>query len=395
MDFIINNLIPYFQPILSADKDGIYSYEVLGRYVEEDGTVKSLGPFFCDKNTTNEDALMVDRIIRRKAMQKFAEEATDEYLFINIRLGWITRFADNLDALPTVQFAREFEIPFDRLVIEITEDEFYNESEEYAKAIEFYKSLGCRIAIDDYGKDASNIDRLSSLAPDIVKIDMEYVHRSEESYYFREYLRMITAYADRVGIEVLFEGTETQKQLDICTSSNGKYFQGFLLAKPQPSVRNAEAKMEIFTQSFDNFIERLQARAQRSNEYRDYWDRKVGEFFESRPFGLVEADLNKYISELCAYLPERVKRVYICDKNGYQRSHNAEKNGETVEDMDCYNNKNWAWRGYFQEAVKTFGYGIKSYLTSEYRDVTTKEKMCTYIKFMDSGLMLHVDIRAV
>jgi EAL domain-containing protein (putative c-di-GMP-specific phosphodiesterase class I) len=394
MDLIINNIVPYFQPILSTAKDGIYSFEVLGRYIEEDGSVKSLGPFFCDKNTTNEDALMVDRIIRRKAMQQFATEAGDEYLFINIRLGWISRFADNLEALPTVQFAREFGIDFNRLVIEITEDEFYSEREEYAKAVEFYKSLGCRLAIDDYGKDASNIDRLSTLAPDIVKIDMEYVHRSEESYFYREYLRMITAYADKVGIEVLYEGTETQKQLDICTSSNGKYYQGFLLAKPQPSIREAKANMDIFAQSVGGFIARLHERARLSNEYRDYWDAKINSFFEANPFGLVETDLNEYISELCVYLPERVKRVYICDRNGYQRSLNVEKDGEVISYLD-YRDKNWAWRGYFQEAVKTFGYGIKSYLTSEYRDVATKEKMCTYIKFMDSGLMLHVDIRAV
>jgi EAL domain-containing protein (putative c-di-GMP-specific phosphodiesterase class I) len=367
---------------------------VLGRYIEEDGSVRSLGPFFCAKETTNEDALMVDRIIRRKAMEQFAREATDEFLFINIRLGWISRFADNLEALPTVQFAREFGIDFDRLVIEITEDEFYNENEDFAKAVEFYKSLGCRLAIDDYGKDASNIDRLSLLAPDIVKIDMEYVHRSEESYFYREYLRMITAYADKVGIEVLYEGTETQKQLDICTSSNGKYHQGFLLAKPQPSIKDATANMNIFIKSVDGFIEHLHEKARLSNEYREFWDANVNSYFETHPFGLVDTDWNEYISKLCAYLPERVIRVYICDKNGYQRSFNVEKDGETLSYLD-HRDKNWAWRGFFREAVKTFGYGIKSYLTSEYRDVTSKEKICTYIKLMDSGLLLHVDIRAV
>jgi EAL domain-containing protein (putative c-di-GMP-specific phosphodiesterase class I) len=79
-------MFPYFQPILSADTGKIYSYEALGRYSRADGQVCSLGSFFEDSTTTNEDALRVDRKIRRLAMEQFVRESNSELLFINIRL---------------------------------------------------------------------------------------------------------------------------------------------------------------------------------------------------------------------------------------------------------------------------------------------------------------------
>ena len=79
-----DNVIAYFQPILSVDS-----------------------------NTTHEEALKIDRMVRRYAMKKYAEEKRTEYLFINIRLAWLQKFADRPDELPTIQWAREFGIAAD------------------------------------------------------------------------------------------------------------------------------------------------------------------------------------------------------------------------------------------------------------------------------------------
>jgi EAL domain-containing protein (putative c-di-GMP-specific phosphodiesterase class I) len=234
-------IVPYFQPILAADTSRIYSYEVLGRYIDGTGSVKSLGPFFNDPATSSQDALEIDRVIRKAALRQFAEEGEDAYLFINLRLDWIAKYADNPEQLPTLGWAQEFGIDPGRLVIEITEEEFNAESESYASVLSYYKNQGCRIAIDDYGKSANNIDRLAKLSPDIMKIDMDYIQKSEGSYHYRESLRSLAGFAENVGIEVLYEGIETRKQLEICMSSQGRYYQGFLIAAPQPSISKAAA----------------------------------------------------------------------------------------------------------------------------------------------------------
>jgi EAL domain-containing protein (putative c-di-GMP-specific phosphodiesterase class I) len=69
MRVIPDNITAYFQPVLSADTKEIYAFEVLGRLIEN-GTARSLGPFFSDPDTSHEEALKVDRIVRRDAIIK-------------------------------------------------------------------------------------------------------------------------------------------------------------------------------------------------------------------------------------------------------------------------------------------------------------------------------------
>jgi EAL domain-containing protein (putative c-di-GMP-specific phosphodiesterase class I) len=379
----------YFQPIVAVDSNKIYSYEVLGRYV--DGSdIKSLGSFF--SSSSSEEALEVDRIVRKIALKRFAEEGNGEYLFINLHLDWIAQYADRPEDLPTIRWANEFGVDLHKLVMEITEEEFYDDNDKFNKAIAYYKESGCRIAIDDFGKEASHIDRLAALSPDIIKIDMSYIQRSEDSYHYREYLKTLSFFAGKVGIEVLYEGIETSKQLDICISCGGRYYQGFLLAKPQPSIKNAVANHDIFSMSTDRFIKSRRDDFTNAAGRYEFWDDKVECFLHENGQEVLIEDIDIYLYKLCQWLPEHIiKRAYLCNRHGNQLSHNIEVNEGSIVWLD-YRNKNWAWRGFFQEAMALLDTGMKSYLTNAYRDVTTKEEMYTYVYKVLPDLYLFIDI---
>jgi EAL domain-containing protein (putative c-di-GMP-specific phosphodiesterase class I) len=388
-ELLSKSITAYFQPIIAIDTKKVYSYEVLGRSVEEDGTVKSLGHFF--SSALSKDALKIDRIVRRRALEHYANEGGGEYLFINLRLDWIAEYANRPEELPTVQWTRELGIDMSRLVIEITEDEFLEDNEAFSRVMAFYKNMGCRIAIDDYGKNASHIDRLAALSPDIIKIDMSYIHRSEHSYHYREYLKSLTSFAERVGIEVLYEGIETAKQLDICMESQGRLYQGFLVAEPQASIKEAVINFDIFTASSMRMIKSQRDNSEHLNRWRGIWDSLLERFFsENKP--VFEANgMNEYFSKLCLWLPDHVKRIYLCDRDGDQLSYNIEKCAGNITWND-YARKNWSWRSYFREAMVLLDTGIKSYLTDMYRDVTTKEEITTYICHVRTGIFLFIDI---
>jgi EAL domain-containing protein (putative c-di-GMP-specific phosphodiesterase class I) len=382
------DITAYFQPIIAVDSNQIYSYEVLGRYL--DGSVtKSLGSFF--SSSSSEEALEVDRIVRRIALKRFAEEGNGEYLFINLHLDWIAQYADRPEDLPTIKWANEFGVDLHKLVMEITEEEFYDDNDKFNKVIAYYKESGCRIAIDDFGKEASHIDRLAALSPDIIKIDMSYIHNSEDSYHYREYLKTLSFFAGKVGIEVLYEGIETQKQLDICISCGGRLYQGFILAKPQPSIKNAVANHDIFSVSTDRFIKSRQNDFSNATERYQFWDDKVERFLHENGLEILTEDIDDYLYKLCQWLPTHIKRAYICSRHGTQLSHNIEVDTHGIIWRD-YRNKNWAWRGFFQEAMAMLDAGMKSYLTNAYRDVTTKEEMYTYVYQVLPDMYLFIDI---
>lgn len=390
-DILSKKIIPYFQPIISVDTCDVYSYEVLGRYVDDDGTVKSLGAFFSDPNVSADDALEVDRIVRRGALEQYAKSAQDRCLFINLRLEWILQYADKLGELPTVLWANELGIDTSKLVIEVTEEEFNADNEAITKVIEHYRRRGCRIAVDDYGKQASNIDRLALLAPDILKISMEYVQKCEESFHYRKYLKMLTQFTKRVGIEILYEGIETQKQLDICIDSGGRFYQGFLLAMPQEKMQEPTVDYDVLKSSVSRSILSRQNRAERINGLRRFWDMRIEQYFSKNRFSVFQDDLNEYCSKLFLEISDMAKRIYLCNRRGEQLSYNIEMGDDGVKWVDC-RGRNWAWRDYFQEAMIMHGAGVKSHLTNISRDIDTKEKVYTYIYAINTDLFMFIDI---
>jgi c-di-GMP-related signal transduction protein len=261
----------------------------------------------------------------------------------------------------TLNWARELKLTPERLVIEITEEEFNEDYEPYLKVIQYYKKKGCKIAIDDYGKDASNIDWLAMIRPDIMKIDMDCVHRAEDSLHHYEYLKSIAAFAERVGIEVLYEGIKTKKQLKICMDSQGKYYQGFLLSRPGPSIASAQSDQKLFSEISDNFTKNFRKNVIYINNLRDAFETKVEEYILGYSFitGSNEiTDVNNYLEQLIQTLPENIKRLYLCNHQGIQISYNIEKTGKGITLLD-FRNKNWAWRGYFQKAVAVYETGKK------------------------------------
>jgi len=393
MEFSQDNVVAYFQPILSADSNSIYSFEVLGRYIDEDGTIKSLGPFFCDEKTTHEEALRVDRIVRRYAMKKYAQEKRSEYLFINIRLAWLDDYVDKPEEMPTIKWAQEFGIDPGKLVIEITEEEF-NANDAHINVLTYYKKAGCRIALDDYGKNASNIDRLAVLQPDIIKVNIDYIHKSEKSYFYREYLKAIASFAEAVGIDVLYEGIETQRQLDICISRKGRFYQGFLMAHPQASMQDAIVEQLVFSDSTEASYKTLQKKIMHADLLKCYMDSKVGLFLIENPRFYEKEDISKYLTDLCSELPE-VIRIYLCNNRGEQITSNFEWNYGNVALNDKYRGKNWAWRGFYHEVLQTFMAGGRSCMSAAYRDFSTKERVYTYFYALSDNVFLFADINRI
>lgn len=391
MNISAREIMPYFQPIISIDTNSIYGYEVLGRYIDDDGMVKSLGGFFSDPSISSEDALKVDRIIREEAIKKFSIDGENKFLFINMRLEWLSHFTANPNEMPTIKWALAYGVNLNNIVIEITEEEFNQSSDIYLTALSYYKSIGCRIALDDYGKSCNNIGRLTDLSPDIIKIDMSYIHKSEQFYHYREYLKTISDFAQRLGIEVLYEGIETSKQLDNCISSKGRYYQGFLLAKPLASIKNAMFNDEAFKLSTFKSIAESQKTVLKNNTLRSSFDYIVDQHFAERPYDESLNDMDEYFSDLCVEMPNCVKTIYLCNKFGYQVSFNIEKGMDSIELLD-FKNRNWSWRSYFQNALTAIGGGQKSFLTTAYRDATTKEKIYTYVRAIKNDTYMFIDI---
>ncbi|MGE0500072.1 MAG: EAL domain-containing protein [Rhizobiaceae bacterium] len=126
----------------------------------------------------------------------------------------------------------EADIDPSRVVCEVTEKKSAS-PQALLGFVEALKNHGFRIAVDDYGADWSDSQRIKELKPDIVKFDAHWITRLMESGPgFALLSTMVSTFNDQ-GIRTVFEGIEEPWQLDLAERSGASLVQGFVIARPQ------------------------------------------------------------------------------------------------------------------------------------------------------------------
>ena len=159
----------------------------------------------------------------------------------------------NINMLPSAVFSSEFGLdstlaaaerlgfPAERLIVEATEAEAIEDARDFARAMNAYRRLGIRLAIDDFGAGHAGLGLLAEFQPDIIKLDMGLVRGIESNGPRQAIARAIVQVCLDLGIDVVAEGIETNEEFRWLAGVGVRLFQGYLFAKPGfetvPSVR--------------------------------------------------------------------------------------------------------------------------------------------------------------
>ncbi|TPK72568.1 EAL domain-containing protein [Mesorhizobium sp. B2-4-15] len=222
-----------FQPIF-AFKEGkllVVAFEGLIRPFR-DGEPQSPMTFF--STCPAADRLHVEALTRTlhllNAGACLPQEAS---IFINFDPSVFTERAIADNALREMRLVlHEAGIDPGRVVCEVTEQRSASQETLY----EFVAALrgnGFRIAVDDYGADDSDINRVKELRPDIVKFDARWITQLMESGAGFALLTAMVKSFEEQGIRTVFEGIEEGWQLELAEKSGASMVQGYVLARPE------------------------------------------------------------------------------------------------------------------------------------------------------------------
>lgn len=125
----------------------------------------------------------------------------------------------------------KFQIPPERLILEITESAFVKNIKVVVDWLQEIRNLGIRIYLDDFGTGWASLSYLKHLPVDTLKIDKAFI-KEIISHKDQALVRAILALADGLELSVVAEGIETQEQLNILNMLNCKYGQGYLFSRP-------------------------------------------------------------------------------------------------------------------------------------------------------------------
>ena len=101
------------------------------------------------------------------------------------------------------------------------------------KQVKDIKKMGISVAIDDFGTGFSSFTRLKTFPIDLLKIDIAFVRGiSNGSLKDEAIIKSIIQIAKNLGIEVLAEGVETEKQYIYLREHGCDLIQGYYFHKP-------------------------------------------------------------------------------------------------------------------------------------------------------------------
>ncbi|MBN1697549.1 MAG: EAL domain-containing protein [Spirochaetales bacterium] len=221
-----DKMIPYFQGIHNNTTGAIDIYECLVRIVDQDENIipprKFLEPAKQLGLYSTVSYCMIDKTFQYFEGRRIVfsinlsdEDFTDEKL-----LDYISYKLNKHNIVPQ------------NVVFEIVENFSLKSIEISLDFIKKLKSLGVKIAIDDFGSEFSNFSRLLSIDADYIKIDSDFIMNINTDKNSYKIAQSITNFSHSIGARVIAEYVHSNPIQEKVLELGIDYSQGNLFGEP-------------------------------------------------------------------------------------------------------------------------------------------------------------------
>lgn len=218
-----------FQPVLRPDGKVVGREALLRSGLLEHGELTPDGAF--DDAVQANRVVQFDRLVRIIHLMNHARSFSEhELLFLNVHPRLLSSVSDHGRTFERI--LHYYSVPTSQVVIEIREAA-NQEEDVLINAVTNYRSLGYRIAVDDFGAAHSSLERVFKLQPDIVKLDSALIQAAEHSRSAANSLIHLVSRFHKAGILVTVKGIETEKQLEVARYACADLLQGYHLSQPE------------------------------------------------------------------------------------------------------------------------------------------------------------------
>jgi EAL domain-containing protein (putative c-di-GMP-specific phosphodiesterase class I) len=212
-----------YQPIVSWPTQQLYGYEALVRSADAD---------------LSTPGKLLDAAERLGRVQELGQRVRDSIAETAALAPPGAVLCANLHALDlTADHLYASDAPLsrvaERVVLELTERAALYRVDHLPARITRLRELGYRIALDDLGASHAGLSSFRQLDPDIVKLDMSLVRDVDSSSAKANLIKsMITLCTQELGMRVVCEGVETERERDTLQSVGADLQQGYLFGMP-------------------------------------------------------------------------------------------------------------------------------------------------------------------
>jgi diguanylate cyclase (GGDEF)-like protein len=226
-------MVVYFQPIISLATNKIAGFEALVRWQHPQRGFVSPGDFI---SIAEETGLIIELgrwVLEESCRQMRAwhlQHPSEKPLSISVNLSGKQFTQSNLIE-QIKQILDETGLNPRSLKLEITESVVMENAEIASSMLLQLRALGVKLSIDDFGTGYSSLSYLHRFPVNTLKIDRSFISRLDAGDENTEIVRTIMTLANNLGMDVVAEGIETEKHLLHLKEMRCQFGQGYLFSK--------------------------------------------------------------------------------------------------------------------------------------------------------------------
>jgi diguanylate cyclase (GGDEF)-like protein/PAS domain S-box-containing protein len=216
----------WYQPIVALADNSIACFEALARWPQDAGIAEA-GTFI---NSAEETGLIgvLDREIFEQAMRHHARarRVATRLCRISINLSGRTLF-DAGFPLRACRLCESLEVPASEVCFEISERLPQQAANAVLPVLQSLRTQGFVLALDDCGIGSASLRQILMFPLNVIKIDRSFLQEMEQGSNGFEIVKMMISLGHSLGLEVVGEGIETERQVEILRALGCDYAQGF------------------------------------------------------------------------------------------------------------------------------------------------------------------------
>ncbi|WP_245799701.1 EAL domain-containing protein [Virgibacillus proomii] len=385
----LDQIVPYFDPIVSAENQLIIGHEVKPFFQDDAGELHSLSWFFNDENIPSDFRLELIHTILYKVLDSYMKTDQSQLLFIHYDAKLLLK-DDGDSMLSLLKTYADQGLRLEKLVLQFSEAYVSEHLSSFKHLFAYIQTFGIQIALDDVGQRNGNLDKLALIKPNIIKVDVSFLQNNDLPQLYQDVHHLLSMLSRKIGATLLFKGITSFHQLNYAWRNGGRYYQGSYLEETHEHFIAADSCKDKVKKDFQYFTtferKKMKAQLDLTEKINQQLNTTLKNINPDDPYDKTILTVAKDCDSFCF-------RVYICNEAGFQLSANAEKDEKGNWNLDHEGKqKNWSWRPYFFENVVRMNVEKKGILSDLYTDIEKDERIRTYSHPISDNTFIFIDI---
>ncbi len=221
-----------YQPIVQLGGGDVTEFEALIRWHHPEYGLVTPDEFI---GVAEETGMIISmgRWILEESCRQIAEwqQTCDQQLSISVNLSAKQLMHPSL-AEQISSILEKTGLTARQLKLEVTESTVMEHSDRALSVLKELDELGVLLSTDDFGTGYSSLSYLQRFPFDRLKIDRTFIDKMATDAKSSAIVKTILMLGENLGLDVVAEGIETDRQLEMLRSLGCKHGQGYLFSKP-------------------------------------------------------------------------------------------------------------------------------------------------------------------